>query len=300
MAGIIVRRGAWVNARERTDGFAWPSPAPEQTDHPQMGMAGFASLCKLWQNSGFGGLVMQRVVFAFLLLVMSGGIALAQNLTGVGVVLIHGKAGGQGPLQPLANALKKQGAIVVMPRISWASGYRTYEETVGEVAAAVQRARSQGARKVYLAGHSMGANISFGYAAAGGSLDGIIALAPGHRPDFIARQTGDSLDRAKAMVAAGQGGQRASFMDFNQGRTFPVTTTAAAYVGFFDPDGPAGQAARGRGGWGPVLWVVGSDDRPAMRDSAPGSRGTRIEVNANHQTTPVAAVPHVMEWLGRQ
>lgn len=223
--------------------------------------------------------------------------AFAQDLRGVGVVLIHGKGGGQGPLQPLAQALKKQGAIVLMPGMSWRSGYRPYESTVGEVAAAVARIRQMGARKVYLAGHSMGANISMGYSAAGGDVDGIIALAPGHRPEFIATVTGDSLDRAKAMVAAGRGNERGQFLDFNQGRTMPVTTTAAAYVSFFDPDGPAGRAARARGVSGSVLWVIGRADRPAMRDDAPYSRGTRIEVDANHQQTPVAAVPYVLEWL---
>lgn len=224
----------------------------------------------------------------------------ADSLRGVGVVLIHGKAGGQGPLQKLAGALKSEGAIVLMPKMSWASGgYRTYEQTVGEVAAAVQRVRSMGARKVVLAGHSMGANISFGYAASGGSVDAIVAMAPGHRPDFIEGVAGDSLARAKAMVAAGQGSQRASFMDFNQGRAFPVTTTAEAYVSFFDPRGPAGRAAAGSGGSASVLWVVGVDDRAAMRDPATRSRGTRIEVGANHQSTPVQGVPYIIEWLQR-
>jgi pimeloyl-ACP methyl ester carboxylesterase len=237
---------------------------------------------------------------ALLTIALMANGAFAQSLKGVGVVLIHGKAGGQGPLQPLAAALRKEGALVALPKMSWASGYRPYEQTVGEVAAAVQGLRAKGARKVFLAGHSMGANISFGYAAAGGSVDGIIALAPGHRPDFIERQAGDSLQRAKAMVAAGQGQQRASFMDFNQGRAFPVTTTAQAYVGFFDPAGPAGSAAQGRGGSQPVLWVVGTSDQPAMRDPATRSRGTRVEVDANHQRTPVAAVPYVLEWLAQR
>ncbi|WP_336814450.1 alpha/beta fold hydrolase [Bosea sp. MMO-172] len=222
----------------------------------------------------------------------------ADSLRGVGVVLIHGKAGGQGPLQKLAGALKSEGAIVLMPKMSWASGsYRTYEQTVGEVAAAVQRVRGMGARKVVLAGHSMGANISFGYAASGGPVDAIVAMAPGHRPDFIEGMAGDSLGRAQAMVAAGQGSQRAKFMDFNQGRAFPITTTAEAYVSFFDPRGSAGRAASGSGGSASVLWVVGTDDRAAMRDPATRSRGSRIEVGANHQTTPVAGVPYIIDWL---
>lgn len=220
----------------------------------------------------------------------------AQNLRGVGVVLIHGKGGGQGPLQPLAQALRKQGAIILMPSMSWKTGYRPYEQTVQEVAVAVARIRQMGAQKVFLAGHSMGANISIGYVAAGGSVDGIIAMAPGHRPDFIATVTGDSLDRARAMVAAGRGNERAQFLDWG-GRVMPVTTSAAAYLSFFDPDGPAGQAARGRGAGRSILWVIGRADRPAMRDRAPYSSGTRIEVDGNHQQTPVAAVPHVLEWL---
>lgn len=245
--------------------------------------------------------MIKKFLLATLLAVcaLSSPVAYAgDSLRGVGVVLIHGKAGGQGPLQKLAAALKGEGAIVLMPKMSWASGtYRTYEQTVGEVAAAVQRIRGMGARKVVLAGHSMGANISFGYAASGGPVDAIVAMAPGHRPDFIEGVAGDSLARAKAMVAAGQGSQRASFTDFNQGRAYPITTTAEAYVSFFDPRGPAGRAAAGSGGSASVLWVVGLEDRAAMRDPATRTRGTRIEVGANHQTTPVHGVPYVVDWL---
>lgn len=228
-------------------------------------------------------------------------VAAAQSLNGVGVVLIHGKGGGQGPLQPLAAALRKEGAIVLLPRMSWSGeGYRPYESTVGEVARAVGQIRGMGARKVFLAGHSMGANISMGYSAAGGAVDGVIALAPGHRPEFIATQTGDSLARARSMVQAGRGSEQATFEDSNQGRVFPVKTTAEAYLSFFDPDGPAGRAAKARGVRAPVLWVIGRADRPAMRDAAPRTTGTRVEVDADHKQTPAAAVEIVIDWLKRR
>lgn len=230
----------------------------------------------------------------------SGHAARAFDLRGAGVVLIHGKAGGQGPLQPLAQALKAKGAIVVMPRMSWVSGYRTYEETLGEIQAAVARLKAGGARRIVLAGHSLGANVSLGYAARVGGVDAVVALAPGHRPDFIASQTGSSLAEARAMVAAGQGGQKARFMDFNQGKSFPITTSAAAYLSFFDPAGPAADAARGRGAGGSVLWVIGRGDRAAMNDRAAYGSGTRIEVDAGHQDTPRAAVSQVVDWLERQ
>ncbi|MBN9063003.1 MAG: alpha/beta fold hydrolase [Rhizobiales bacterium] len=225
--------------------------------------------------------------------------ARAAPLSGVAVILIHGKAGGQGPLQPLAAALRREGAAVSLPRMSWTGGYRTYDQTLGEVASAVNAARSRGARKIVLAGHSLGANVSLGYAAAQGGVDGVVAMAPGHRPDFISTTTGDSLDQARKMVAAGEGSRRAKFMDFNQGRTFPVTTTADAYLSFFDPSGPAANAARASGVRTPVLWVIGSADRPAMSDRAPYSTGTRIEVAANHQQTPVVAVNQIVDWIGK-
>lgn len=223
----------------------------------------------------------------------------AFQLRGTGVILIHGKAGGQGPLQPLAQALKARGATVVLPRMSWTSGYRTYDQTLGEVQAAVARLKAGGAARIVLAGHSLGANISLGYAARVGGVDAVVALAPGHRPDFIAGQTGDSLAQAKAMVAAGQGTQKARFLDFNQGRTFPVTTSADAYLSFFDPSGQAAQAAQASGVRSPVLWVVGAGDRPAMNDRAAYS-GTRIVVQADHQGTPRVAVAEVLDWPERQ
>lgn len=231
---------------------------------------------------------------------LSAGAAGAFDLRGAGVVLIHGKGGGQGPLQPLAQALKAKGAVVAMPRMSWVSSYRTYDETLGEVRAAVSRLKAGGARRIVLVGHSLGANVSLGYAARVGGVDAVVALAPGHRPDFIAGQAGASLEEAKAMVAAGQGGQKARFLDFNQGKAFPITTTAAAYLSFFDPSGPAAEAARGRGAGSSVLWVIGRADRAAMNDRAPYSSGTRIEVDAGHQDTPRVAVGQVVDWLERQ
>lgn len=244
--------------------------------------------------------IIASVIAAFLGFSSLAGAASAMELKGTAVILIHGKAGGQGPLQPLAAALKAEGASVALPRMSWVSGYRTYEQTLGEVQAAVQRARASGAARVVLMGHSLGANISMGYAARAGGVAAVVALAPGHRPDFIASQTEDSLARARAMVAAGRGQEKARFLDFNQGRTFPVTTTAAAYVSFFDPSGPAASAAQGSGVGGPVLWVIGTGDRAAMNDRAPYSRGTRIEVSAGHQDTPRVAVRQVVDWLRAQ
>lgn len=244
----------------------------------------------------------RRSALALIGFAAAGGIGSAFAAIGPGtaVVLIHGKAGGQGPLQPLATALRREGVAVSLPAMSWRSRYRTYEQTLGEVAAHVAAARRRGASKVILAGHSLGANISLGYAAMAGDISGVVAMAPGHRPDFIATATGDALARARQMMAAGQGRQNASFLDFNHGRTYPITTTAEAYLSFFDPGGPAARAAAASGVRVPVLWVIGTGDRPAMRDRAPYATGSRIEVNADRQRTPVVAVQQIVQWIAQR
>ena len=180
--------------------------------------------------------------------------------------------------------------------MSWRSSYRTYDATLDELGVEVARLRQRGARKIVLAGHSMGANLSLGYSAARGGIAGVVALAPGHRPEYIASVSGDSLQRAREMVRAGRERTTATFTDFNQGRTFPVKTTAEAYLSFFEPDGPAGRAARARGVSAPVLWVVGTADRAAMNDPATRS-GTRIVLEADHKSTPRAAVAEVLQWI---
>lgn len=223
--------------------------------------------------------------------------ARAEGLAGVAVILVHGKGGGTGALQPLAGALERQGAMVSLPLMSWRTAYRTYGSSLDELGAEVARMRQRGARKIVLCGHSLGANVSLGYVAARGGVAGVAALAPGHRPEYVATISGDSLPRAREMARSGRGAQTATFMDFNQGRSFTVTTTADAYLSFFEPDGPAGRAARASGVNVPILWVVGTRDRAAMNDRAPYSTGRRIVVEADHGSTPRVAVAQVVEWI---
>lgn len=222
------------------------------------------------------------------------GLAQGGSLAGWGVVLIHGKAGGTGPLNAIDRQLKSAGAVTTIPRMSWASSYRTYDETLAEVARAIAAVRAQGARKVALAGHSLGANVSLGYAAKFGGVDAVIAMAPGHRPEFIVTVAGDSLARAKGMVAAGRGGERARFTDFNQGQTYEITTTAAAYDSFFDPDGPAHMSRTAGRVRAPILWLIGSDDRPAQRVPV---GGRTITIAAGHRDTPTKGAGEVVAWL---
>jgi pimeloyl-ACP methyl ester carboxylesterase len=240
---------------------------------------------------------MRRLIGLFAtLLCLTFGVAhaCAADLKGWGVVMLHGKGGGPGNLSPVASALTAAGANVVAPRMSWASTYVTYDQALSEVGRLVAALRARGARRIALVGHSLGANVALGYAAQRGSVQAVVAMAPGHQPAAFIGQTGESLARAKALVAAGRGAEVGSYTDVNQGRISQVQTTAAAYASFFDPSGQAVFSRNAGAGGAPVLWVVGTGD-PGARRVARG--GTIISVSANHFTTPAAGVTQTVAWL---
>jgi len=62
---------------------------------------------------------------------------------------------------------------------------------------------SDGATRVIIAGHSMGANAAIIYGASRENVVGVISIAPGHVPDVQKIEFEFSLDEAKAMVVDG-------------------------------------------------------------------------------------------------
>jgi len=229
------------------------------------------------------------------LLLSAPNLAAAKDLKGWGVVVMHGKGGNPGNTASVASALSAEGAKVVNPSMSWASGYRTYNEALDEVARHVASLRSQGATRIALVGHSLGANIALGYGAQRGGVAAVVAMGPGHQPDRFIGKTKDSLARAKQAVAAGRGGETGTYLDSNQGRDFEIRTTAAAYVSFFDPAGPAlmsKNAANLKGA--KLLWVVGTGD-PGAQAVARG--GKVVTVSGSHGQTPAAGAKDVVTWL---
>ena len=203
-------------------------------------------------------------------------------------------------MSAVSSALSSAGAKTVTPSMSWSSGYRTYSETLDEVGGHIASLKAQGATRIALVGQSIGANVALGYGAQRGGVAAVIAISPGHQPDKFIRQPEirESFERAKKMVASGQGGQSASFADTNQGKSSQVTTTAAAYVSFFDPAGPAIMGRNsGQLRGAKLLWVVATGDAGA-RSVAHG--GTIITVSGGHFDGPNAGAAQVVDWLAKQ
>src|SRR3546814_2840690 len=68
-------------------------------------------------------------------------------------------------------------------------------------------------------------------------------MAPGHTPAGYYMNprspVHESVDAARAMVAAGRGDSRRDFSDINQGRPLTVRLTAKQYLSFWDPESDA-------------------------------------------------------------
>jgi pimeloyl-ACP methyl ester carboxylesterase len=270
--------------------------------------------------------MIRRAVACFivrLLVVMAGacllpqvaGAAPAADLHGFGIVYLHGKAAWPGALNGgILSSLEEEGALVVTPEMPWSFHRRyaaTFDQAMAEIAVSVADLRAKGASRIVLIGHSLGANAAIGYAARHPDLAGVVALAPGHLPEtgrmrsFVA----DAIERAKRLIAAGQGDVPQSFPDMAQGIPLTATATPLVYLSMFDPDGPAvipkNAAAMGAAAVPvPLLWVAGKLDpidrrgpEYAFNAAAKNPKSKYIEVFAGHLTTPLVARKDVVEWI---
>jgi dienelactone hydrolase len=230
----------------------------------------------------------------------------------IGVVVMHGKGGMPGRyVSDLARALEGNGYLVANIEMPW-SRNRNYDVPVAkgeeEVEAAVAGLRGKGAKKVFVAGHSQGGAFALHM---GGKLnvDGIICIAPGGdvATPFYQKQVGDTLARARQLVAEGKGAEPARLADFEGSRgLYPITSTPAAYVSWFDPDGAMNmtRAARAAKPEIPILWIAPTNDYPALRKANPAlfralppNRATRqYELASDHLNAPAASADEIVRW----
>jgi pimeloyl-ACP methyl ester carboxylesterase len=233
------------------------------------------------------------------------------SFDGYGVVYLHGKGGWPGAMDGgILSSLKEQGALVATPEMPWSMRRKygaTYEQAMAEVDTAVAGLKAQGARKIVVIGHSLGANAAIGYAARHPDLAAVIALAPGHLPevDGLLSHSREAVAEARQLIAAGQGDVQQHFPDLAQGIPFSATATATVYLSMFDPNGPA-VIPKNTAAMGPVpfLWVVGVLDPIyrrgpdyAFNAGAKNPKSRYIKVLAGHMTTPLVARKQVIEWL---
>ncbi len=233
----------------------------------------------------------------------------------IGVVLMHGKRGTpRGSIRKLGDYLKRQGFKVQTPEMPWSKSRhydRTFEEAMEEIDHAVERLRNNGATHIAVGGQSQGSTASLGYGARRSGLAGIIVIAGGGDPyqlyQWKKKKFGASVEKARQMVAAGKGDERAKFADAKKGRVVTARTTARIYLSYFDPKGPAfmpRNAAELQGG-APLLWIYGRDD-PLRKTNDPDYAFAKAPTNplnayvvivSGHLDAPEKGRQVVGRWL---
>ncbi len=240
------------------------------------------------------------------------GPAAALDPATTGVVLMHGKWGDSSTVRPVAEALRHAGFLVDTPTMPWAGNRlydRGYDEAMAEIDAAAARLTARGARRIVIAGHSLGASAAFRYASL--HRPGVVAavlIAPAPNPDSpgLQAKVADSVERARAMVKAGEGDDTGSFLDPNSDdrqRILPMT--ASRYLSYYAPDGPAAMSRSAPAiGALPVLWVAPSADpntgifaRLVVPRLPAGARLERVDVTSDHMGAPRAGRDRIVAWL---
>ena len=234
---------------------------------------------------------------------------LAASAEQIGVVLMHGKQSAPGQHTALTTAISNQGFIVDAPEMCW-SYRRIYDQAYGdclrEIDEAIGRLKQKGATAFVVAGHSLGANGALAYGAMTKGLKGVVALAPGHRPDVLGRraEVAASLKGARELVAAGRGDVPVShFFDFNGDFQVRLFTTSNIYLSFLAPDSLAVMPNNAARLSAPLLYVVGTGD-PLQRGpdeifakAPPHPLNRYVTVRAGHFDTSAASASAMIAWL---
>lgn len=253
------------------------------------------------------------VLFIAIAVAMSP-VAWALDPPTTGVVVMHGKWGHPGDPNTtggFAATLQRAGFLVDQPEMPWSGARlydRTFDQAMDEIDAAVERLRAAGAKKIVVAGHSLGGSAALRYAALGRPVDAVILIAPAPLPEgsFYRQHLAGDIARAHEMVASGHGQDSAQFVDLNAGdRSRSVRFKAAVYLSYDAPDGPAAMTVNAQHlGPAPVLWIAPRFDPmtqandkllwPKVPVSTPK---TRIEVVADHMGAPGAGRNVAVDWL---
>lgn len=256
---------------------------------------------------------MKQLISFLVLAAMAVVLPAAADTGKPGVVVMHGKGGSPTRhVADLAATLARQGFLVANLEMPW-SGRRQYDVDVDaatrEVESALADLRKQGAGKVFVAGHSQGGLFALAFAGRQ-RVDGVIAMAPGGNVGnrLFREKLGESVEQARQLVASGKGNEKVQLSDFESAKgTYPVLTTPSAYLAWFDPEGAMNQtlAMRGVKAETPVLFIVPSNDYPALRNVRHEMFGllaahplTKMyEPNSSHLNAPSASAAEIVDWI---
>lgn len=230
-----------------------------------------------------------------------------------GIVIMHGKGGSPARhVSDLAGTLEREGFLVANLEMPW-SGKRNYDVPVSdaehEVVAALTQLRSQGAARLFVAGHSLGGAFALHFAGRH-AVDGIVCIVPGGNvaSQVYLDKLGPSVERARQLIADGKGDEKTRLEDYESSKgLYALMSAPAVYLTWFDPDGAMNmtRAAQAVDPATPVLWLVAERDYPGLRRTMiplfgklPSNPHTRlVEPASDHLGAPSASADEIMRWV---
>lgn len=237
----------------------------------------------------------------------------AADVKDIGVVMLHGMQGTPDSkfVKPFIEALTSAGVATEAPEMSWSRARnfdKTVEDSLSEIDAAVNNLKARGAKRIVIAGHSLGGAAALSYGARRTGLSGLILLAPAPYTSHSGYQqyVGKEVTKAKGMIDAGKGGATAEF-SFRNFRPVTLDVTAKIYYSWNAPDGPASLVLNARK-LKPgilVLHVVGDGekvdifkDKSFMFDRLPPHPKSKfVIISSDHMGTPADGASVAVEWL---
>lgn len=264
----------------------------------------------------------KKVFLSFILVaiwvtVYAGQITKIKRIEGsekIGVLLMHGKAGDDRWVYPLAVGLRDAGVIVEAPSsMPWSKTRiyeKTFEDSMIEIDGLIEKLKAAGASKIVVGGHCFGATVAMGYAIHCEGLSGLILLAPGHltTAKIFSSFVKDSVAKAEEMIRSRRGEEKAHFKDLNMGEPFTRHVSAKIYYSWFARNGPASFAknAKNLKPGTPLLYIVASKQkkiaiskkRSFAFDKAPPHPNSKfVTIPSDHYHTPADSLEVVVDWL---
>jgi pimeloyl-ACP methyl ester carboxylesterase len=167
-------------------------------------------------------------------------------------------------------------------------------DCLSELEAPIEQLSGRGVRAIAVAGMSVGGLGAVAFGARRQGLVGIIALAATGRRSAWCVSFPRSPRRRRWSPPAAATNAPALPTEISAG-LFPINTTAAIYLSFFDPTGPANIPDNTSRLRAPLLWVAGTADRSQTGPDYAFSRAPAnlqhryVMVDSDHLGTPTAA-----------
>jgi pimeloyl-ACP methyl ester carboxylesterase len=257
-----------------------------------------------------------RMLLGLALVLAGAGAGTAQPVIArqdVAVIFLHGRLGSPAYLAPLLQALRADGYRAETPVMSWSRSRAfdsTVEESMVEVDTIAAKLRAQGARRVVVAGHSLGGAAALRYGATRQGVDALVLVAASWNPAGPGwqRVVGESVARARAAIDAGRDRATDTYQYVaNDGSAAPVVAVARGFHDFNRSDSPMGVPANARAFTRtlPVLWLSADADSRSARDTAAKAfaalprhpRSRQDTITSSHSAAATAAIPAITAWL---